>query len=153
MKDDLGYNVPPVPVRALLPRIADEWQAWMTVLGRSPAHRLVEPGACGQWSVKDLMAHVAVWDAQVVDDIDGYVARQPALRIDADDVNRREAERRAGWSAEEARAEMVTAHERMVARLSAVDQIDLAMIEVDTWAHYAEHRIEIDRWLRQAAAE
>ena len=152
MADSLGYN-PPQPVTEILPVIEAEWHRWLDVLDRVPANRIAEPGVCGRWSVKDLIGHVAVWDRQVLEDIDAYVAKQPPLAVSADDVNRREADRRSGMAVDDVVSEMHQAHERMLEQLTPVSEIDPKMVGVDTWEHYAEHATEIERWLASAPGE
>ena len=149
--DHLGY-APPRPVSEMLPLIDQAWSRFQAALDRVPAARIAEPGVCEQWSVKDLIGHVAFWDGQVIDDIDGYIARRPALKNPWNDWNAAEAAKRAGMSIEVLFAELTATHERMLARLSSVTEIDLEMIAVDTWEHYVEHAQEIERWLGAVGA-
>lgn len=43
-------------------KLWDEQADWETFLGQVPAERLVQPGACGKWSIKDVMGHAAAWE-------------------------------------------------------------------------------------------
>lgn len=40
------------------------------------------PGACGVWSVKDIIAHLASYEVVLVDILSGFVARQPTPSLD-----------------------------------------------------------------------
>jgi uncharacterized protein (TIGR03083 family) len=145
--DELGY-APPRPVSELLPLIDQAWRHFYRVMERVPPERMNEPGVCDEWSVKDLIGHVAFWDGQVIDDIDGYVARRPPLKNPWNAWNAEEAAKRADLSLDELSVELSETHERMLARLSNVTEIDPEMIADDTWEHYAEHAAEIERWLK-----
>jgi hypothetical protein len=151
MTERQRYN-PPQPVRELLPVIDAGWRHWLDSLARVPSDRIAEPGVCGDWSIKDLMGHVAFWDKQVIDDIDAYVANEPPLTDSVEGWNQREAHLRAGSTAESLSSEMHEAHARMLQRLTAVAEIDPKIVAVDTWEHYAEHSAEIERWLSSASA-
>jgi uncharacterized protein (TIGR03083 family) len=144
--DELGY-APPRPVSEMLPLIDQAWSRFREALECVPPGRMAEPGVCEQWSVKDLIGHVAFWDGQVIDDIDGYVDRRPALKNPWSEWNAAEAAKRAAVSLDDLLAELAATHGRMLARLSSVTEIDPEMIAVDTWDHYAEHAGEIERWL------
>lgn len=41
-------------------------QAWEATLAQIPAGQLQSPGVCGEWSVKDLVAHIAWYEAEMV---------------------------------------------------------------------------------------
>lgn len=152
MADNGGYE-PPQPVSALIPKIETSWQRWLDAIERVPAHRRAESGVCGDWSVKDLLGHVAFWDTQVLDDIDAYESGQPPLLNPWEDWNHREVTRRAALPVETIAAEMHDAHARMLERLAAVREIDPTIVAVDTWEHYDAHAAEIDRWLGSVPTE
>jgi uncharacterized protein (TIGR03083 family) len=146
MAEELGYN-PPQPVSEILLRIEEEWGPLLAVLASVPAELIAQPGVCGSWSVKDLIGHVAFWDRQVVDDIDGYIAGRPPLGNPWQEWNAAEAEKRAGLSLDELRREMADNHAKMLERLQEVAEIDPRMVAIDTWEHYQEHAAEIEQWL------
>ena len=49
----------------LLATLTTELDLFETLVMNHPQERLVEPGACGQWSVKDTMAHLAAWNQRI----------------------------------------------------------------------------------------
>lgn len=100
--------------------------------------------------MKDLIGHIAFWDGQVIDDIEGYVAGRPALRNPWQEWNAAEAAKRRDADREALVAELLGTHQRMLERLTTVPEIDPEMVGVDTWQHYDEHAREIERWLAAA---
>lgn len=56
-------------------------QEWESALSQVPEERMTEPGAAGEWSVKDLIAHVTVYERWTVEWL------EPALRGESPDWN------------------------------------------------------------------
>ena len=51
-----------------------EHQAFLAAIPRA---RMMEPGATGPWSVKDVIAHLAAWRARTVDRLEAAAAGRP----------------------------------------------------------------------------
>ena len=124
--------------------IDQSWERFLGVLDNVPEERMEEAGACGDWSVKDVMAHVAFWD-----DRDAFVANKLAAgeeveSLDWREANAQEAALRAGWTLEESRRELHAAHERLV---EAVDRHPDHDWDDDTFEHYDEHADDVRAWL------
>ncbi|HUG15392.1 MAG TPA: DinB family protein [Thermomicrobiales bacterium] len=133
---------------AAIERVEASWRAFNEAVDGVPAERMTEPGASGAWSVKDVLAHVAVWDDIQVDKIELKKNRAPLPEWDGfQAINDREHAARSGWSLEQARAEMLAAHERVVSALRTVVDIDPEEVKDDTWGHYDEHAAAIRAWL------
>ncbi|HET7093622.1 MAG TPA: maleylpyruvate isomerase N-terminal domain-containing protein, partial [Thermomicrobiales bacterium] len=50
----------------LLKRLDAAWQAFLTSYAGLPVARLTEPGVVGDWSVKDVIAHVTTWEEEAL---------------------------------------------------------------------------------------
>ena len=50
----------------LLRRIAAAWQDLLAACDGLSDAALLEPGVTGTWSVKDIIAHVTVWEAEAL---------------------------------------------------------------------------------------
>lgn len=133
----------------VLQRIERSWAALLAAVEAVPEGRKEEPGVCGEWSLADLLGHVAVWDRQVQDDIRGFDGGDAPIELDTDALNASEAEARAGHSFADARAEMARTHALMLEVLATARSVDDRMIAVDTWEHYDDHLREIDAWRRR----
>jgi hypothetical protein len=57
----------PTNKAALLDQIRTDRTQLVTTLGRIPSSRLEEPGAMGDWTVKDILAHVTAWERRLDD--------------------------------------------------------------------------------------
>jgi hypothetical protein len=139
-------------VRDALTRIEVSWRRLNAELDRIPRDRMVEPGAVGIWSVKDLLGHIAFWDEQAVVDGPLRLRGEADLSLDFDAINRREAARRADRSLDEQGAEMRQAHEALIAFLrgqSTTEREALGLcgcLQGYTHEHYDEHAADLRAW-------
>ena len=51
----------------LLNWLQEEYQQWQALLDQIGPARMDQPGVNGDWSVKDLVAHLAGWNRRLVD--------------------------------------------------------------------------------------
>jgi hypothetical protein len=140
----------PTDVRALLGRIDAGWREVLSALDGIPEDRLEEPGACGNWSIKNLMGHLAFWDAHVLEEIDSALAGQLEAEVDFQALNDADQAEREGRTLREEREAMQQAHAAVIARLEGVIGVDTARLDQaigrHTYAHYAAHARDIQRW-------
>lgn len=76
-------------------------------------------GACGTWSVKDIVAHLASYEEVLVDILAGFVGTGATPHLDryiqlADRFNDVEVEERRGESSAQVRESLTTAHARVM---------------------------------------
>jgi len=147
-------------------RSHSEWEALISQIGRD---RLGEPGVTGDWSVKDLIAHVAAWQQRVLDRMDADKTGQPAefTGWDVNDVNDRLYERHRGRSAEDILAFGRDTYARFIEHIGALTEEQIFKsghfsftkenvlydwIAGDTFEHYDEHSATIREWLQKVNA-
>ena len=63
----------------LLERIRAARAEWEAALAAVPAERMTEPGAAGEWSVKDVLAHVSYWEDWQADQLEGLLRGETAM--------------------------------------------------------------------------
>jgi hypothetical protein len=76
-------------------------------------------GACGVWSVKDIIAHLASYEEVLVDVLSGFVGRHPTPYLDkftglGGQFNDTEVERRKGRTAREVLGELNDTHAQVM---------------------------------------
>ncbi len=59
---------------AFVSTLNSDYQAWESLLDQVPEQQMTAPGAAGEWSVKDLIAHITVYERWTVEWL------EPALR-------------------------------------------------------------------------
>lgn len=138
----------------LIERLEQEWQALLRTWEGLPDDLLLEPGAVGQWSVRDVLAHIATWEGEFLKAAPIILEDKPLPRYGGIDAfNAREQERKHDLSLEEVRQELTPSHQRLLDRLAVlpyhpgrVEQRLRRRLRLDTYGHYREHAAHIAAW-------
>ena len=150
----------------LLAQIRAEWAAWEALIARAEG-RLTEPGACGEWSFKDVIAHMTVYQRFLAGLLGGNVreVHQPAeIGFDVQKRNEWFHEQDKNRSLEDVLAEARQVHGEIVRRVEEQTPEELRRHPVDwqawpawrwtihlTHEHYPEHVPDLEAWLARAA--
>lgn len=137
------------PAEMLL-RIAAAWRDWLLAIEGLPEDRVDEPSACGHWSVKDLVPHMALWDLQAIEKVDRHLAGLPARETDFQRMNDDWARMGRPGIYGLQLIEMHDVHRRLTHAVRDLADhesgIDPETIAVDTWDHYPEHTAQVRAW-------
>ncbi len=127
------------------------------VLARVEPARMTEPGVNGEWSVKDVLAHIAWWEQHLLrrlrtghDDLDeeGVDGRETTDRANAE-IFAANRERPLA----EVHAEYDASYREVLATIEGMSEDELASDEAydaigwDTFRHYPEHTAMLGKWL------
>lgn len=148
--------------------VEDSWRRFDAAIAGLDEAALAEPGVVGEWSVKDLLGHVAAWEQRALEHIERWRRGEPPVRaaLATDEYNAREAERRRGWTLAEMRDDVAETRRRLRAALASIADAEwAAVITIDgrqrtaaEWiggalggdegpgTHAAEHAEEIRAW-------
>ena len=150
-------------VERLLRRLESAWAALEASYSGLPDARLTEPGVMGDWSVKDILAHVTTWEEEALKHLPLIIegGRPPRYvtygGIDA--FNARMTEQKRGLSLTEVRRQLVETHRRLVdfVRSTSADQFTgetrfRRRLRLDTYSHYPQHAEAIRRWREQRSS-
>ena len=152
-------NVPSSAQRVLR-RLDQAWAAFrQSYAGLSDAE-LSAPRAVGEWSVKDIVAHVTTWEAEALQYLPLIAegGRPPRYSryggIDA--FNAQTTERKRGLSIQDVLRDLDDTHRRLV---DLVQRAPTALLEgstrfrrrlrLDTYGHYPQHAQAIRQWREQ----
>jgi len=130
-------------------RVEASWAALMDAIGGIPEERMREPGVAGDWSITDILAHVAWWEGRAIGTVERSLAGEPEPELGNDTVDSLNAgvyEERADWTVEQTLEELHGTHERFMAALRQHSTIDPDLIEGDTFEHFDEHAADIRAW-------
>jgi uncharacterized damage-inducible protein DinB len=143
---------PPQDVHELLRRIEDGWRDLLEAIDGIPDDRMEEPGVAGEWSVKDLLGHIAFWEDRASGHIERALAGLPDEESDAvvEELNAADHAARHDRTLSEERAALHRAHAAVIEQLESVAGLDAAQLDEavswDTYRHYAEHVPDIRAW-------
>lgn len=130
-------------------RVEASWSGLMDAINGFPEERMGEPGVAGDWSVKDVLGHVAYWEGRAIGAVERALNGEPepeASGDSADTINDGVYQERSGWTVAQALDELHGTHERFMAALRQHPDIDPNIIEGDTFEHYDEHAADISAW-------
>ncbi|MCA9877771.1 MAG: ClbS/DfsB family four-helix bundle protein [Thermomicrobiales bacterium] len=148
--DDAPAKTPPATTADLLQRIHSSWETFITSLDGLADELLLEPGAVGEWSLKNLFGHIALWDDLGRENVALALAGNPRSFDDYQELNDADHEARLHRTLDEERAAMQQSHAALVAELEAHDNTGVtaidAAIEGSTYGHYAEHLPDVRAW-------
>ncbi|MGH2727477.1 MAG: DinB family protein [Actinomycetota bacterium] len=136
--------------------LAAENAGWQELNAR--LHRLGEddwlrPGVNGDWTPKDLAAHVAVWHASATDRLEGVrmTGEMPPLPAPVDTINADQYERCRDLTLKEVRAMSGAARHRFreeIAQLPPEPEENVSMLIFgDGREHYDDHIPQLDAFL------
>lgn len=130
---------------ALSEQYAERSGAGLASAMRVPPDRREEPGVCGEWSLKDLLGHLAYWDSVRVGKLEAEAAGGTILTDERDDdtINAEQAGIRADWSWDDVLNEVTSTRERLIALLKQPSKLDNS----DVGSHWLGHREQIEAWL------
>ena len=139
------------PAAGLLRRLKANWDEWLFALAGLPVSRLTEPGVAGDWSVHDLMGHVAVWEGLALDRTRRLITGEVVERVDWRTINSRGVAERAGRSGMALRADMERTHGQLVAFIGGLTRAELRMTGLrsrlrSTATHSQEHAAQVRAW-------
>ena len=142
-------------VRETLARMDEAWAAFREKVHSVRPEKLELRVGEGQWSRKQMLAHVATWHERTVEALADLVDSQavPGPTEDTDVINARAARAAVGRTTGEILFSLDDSYRivhRSVSRLTdeqlmAHDSWAAAMIAGNTYDHYAEHLRDLDR--------
>lgn len=144
-------------VERLLRRLDAAWAAFEASYAGLSDAQLAEPGVAGDWSVRDILAHVTIWEEEALAHLPTIIAggRPPryAAQGGIDAFNARMVEGRRRLSLAEVRRQQAETHGRLVdfVRAAPADQFARETrarrrLRLDTYGHYPLHAATIRTW-------
>ena len=118
----VATNSQPVTLAETLDRIEATWRDWVLALEAVDPARRAEPGVCGWWSVKDLMAHIALWESVVPEHIQRWRLGLPEADHDVDLMNAEIVAENHNRSHALVRVDMHRAHQIALAAIREIDR-------------------------------
>jgi hypothetical protein len=144
----------------LLRRLEQRWSAFRESYAGLSEAEMTEPGVAGEWSVKDVIAHVTTWEEESLKHLPHILAggRPPRYSVTYGGIgafNAQTAERKRGLSLAEVLRQRDETHRRLVEFIQGTHEEDFARetrcrrrLRLDTYGHYARHAEAIRQWRR-----
>ena len=141
----------------LLKRLETTWTAFKeSYTGLSDAH-LLEPGVMGDWSVKDCLAHVTIWEEEALKYLpllsNGEKPPRYTRYGGIDGFNAQMIEQKRSLALSEVLSQLDETHCRLVSYLQSVPEEYFRgetrfrhRLRLDTYSHYPLHARAIQQW-------
>ena len=142
----------------LLNRLETAWSELKASYADLSESQLTKPGVTGDWSVKDILAHVTTWEAEALKYLPDILAgkkppRYSVLYGGIDAFNARMAEEKRGLSLSEVLAQLEATHRELLDQVHSAPEGQFARetrwrrrLRLDTYSHYPEHTRAIRAW-------
>jgi hypothetical protein len=130
----------------VLAQIDRGWANLTAAIDGLSTDRWGEPGVTGEWSVKDVLGHVAFWDRYSAEAVRRTTAGDPLpTGHDWQAMNDADYVAKVDWSVAAIQTELAEAHADILAAYRAFPDLTEDLAKED-WEHYDEHAAEIRAW-------
>jgi hypothetical protein len=149
----------------LLKQLDTAWTAFKESYAGLSDAQLMEPGVTGQWSVKDLIAHVTWWEEEALQHLPRILTggRPPRYSLQyggIDAFNAQMTEQTRGLSLADVLRQSEDTHQRLLAYIHSVPEEPFTRethfrrrLRLDTYSHYPKHAKAIRAWRERSAGE
>jgi hypothetical protein len=146
----------------LLTKLEQAWALFTESYVGLSAEQMVEPGVTGDWSVKDILAHINWWEEEALKYLPLILqgkrsARYADLYGGIDAFNAQMTELKRGLSLGEVLEQLEETHARLIEYIQAVPEEQFASetrfrrrLRLDTYSHYPEHILAIGEWRKRS---
>ena len=144
--------------RQLLRRLDAAWGAFEESYAGLSDAQLMKPGVTGDWSVRDILAHVTTWEEEALTHLPLVLAGGTPPRYSIryggiDAFNARMTKQKRSLSLSEVRAQLAATHGRLVDFIQSAPEHQLIgetrfrhRLRLDTYSHYPLHAVAIRQW-------
>lgn len=131
----------------IIARIDDAWAEFLPLLDGLSDEAVDQPGVCGYYSLKDLVAHLAYWEDQTREVVEsGHDGS-----FDVETVNDRVYARYRDTPYVELRKWLIDGHARARETFATARDLTEDDVKDDTWEHWQEHGNQIRSWRSKAS--
>jgi hypothetical protein len=147
----------------LLERMDKAWGALKESYAGLPDSQLVEPGVTGNWSVKDILAHVTTWEEEALKYLPVILkgGRPPKYSIlygGIDAFNSQTVEQKRTYSLSDVLDQMDEVHRQLIDYVQSIPEDQFVKetrfrrrLRLDTYSHYPVHTKMIREWRERSA--
>ena len=148
----------------LLKRIDRAWEEFKASYVGLLDSELLEPCVSGNWSVRDIIAHVTWWEEEALKHLPVILAGGKPLRYSVayggiDTFNAQMTEQKRNLSLDQVLRQRDETHHRLIDFVQTVPEDQIARetrfrrrLRLDTYSHYPKHAEAIRKWREQRPA-
>ncbi len=150
----------------LIEMVKQERAAWQALIKQFDPERLTLPGVVGDWSVKDIIAHLTWFEREMLELVKRHALEGSDLwNLPTDERNAAIYSEIRGQSLEQVLEESNQVYNQLIALLPSLTNQDLTdpgsfpgmppdwqpwmIIADNTYEHYQHHILDIERWISE----
>lgn len=142
----------------VLDKLHNAWNEFNESFGGLSDKLILKPGVTGDWSVKDIIAHISWWEEEALKHLPHILQGiTPPRYKDAygglDAFNALMSEQKHSLTLDEVRQQSLDTHHRLIAYLETIPDEQFTTetrfrrrLRLDTYSHYPEHTRAIRAW-------
>ena len=147
----------------LLKRLDQAWVTLKEAYTGLPEAQLIKPGVAGDWSVKDILAHVTTWEEEALKYLPLILegGRPPRYSVKyggIDAFNAQMTEQKRDLSLAEILRQLEGTHQRLIDYIKSAPEEEFTRetpfrrrLRLDTYSHYPLHARMIREWRERSA--
>jgi hypothetical protein len=145
----------------LLARLEKAWRDFHESFAGLSDSQMVQPGVTGDWSARDILAHVTTWEQEALKHLPtilkgGKPPRYSVTHGGINDFNRIMTEQKRDLTLTDVRRELDDIHRRLIRFVESAPEEQFQTetpfrhrLRLDTYSHYPKHAEAIRRWRKQ----
>ena len=156
----------------LIKRIETAWDSLQTALDGLTEEQMHQPGVVGEWTIKDLLAHITAWQSRLITTLfkaeKGFVPETTAGGKTVDQMNEKFYQEMRDRPFEQVWDDLDASYHQLLSRLAGWKEKDLfdpkrfkwmkgspfvEYIAGDSYEHYEEHAAQIRAWRKTQVNE
>lgn len=158
----------PLTVQELIDQINAEHNTWQALIDQIDPEKMNDPGVSGEWSLKDVIAHISWHENEMVTMVQTHVLKGSDLwDLITDERNAIIQEENQDKSLEQVLEESNQIHQQLMDLLPSLSDGDLTnpenfagmppdwqpwtILADNTYEHYQHHILDLKRWIRKSA--
>jgi hypothetical protein len=141
-----------------LARLEKSWRDFHEAFAGLSDSQMMEPGVTGDWSVRDILAHVTTWEQEALKHLPTILNGDKPPRYSVthggiNGFNRMMTEQKRGLTLTDVRRELDDIHRSLIRFVESVREEQFQTetsfrrrLRLDTYGHYPKHAEAIRRW-------
>ncbi len=132
----------------ILQDISKSWLELVKAIRPMTSEQMETPDRVGEWSIKDIMAHITFWESRLIHNI-GILEQggTPPSTDDFERLNREDVTRSRKASLDDVKAQFDETHDQVMAMLENTSVLSRELVAESTYEHYDEHLADIRKAL------
>jgi len=156
----------------LIQKIESEWDNLQTSLDGLTEEQMHQPGAVGEWAIKDILAHITAWQTRLITTMfkaeKGFTPETTEAGKTVDQMNEKYYREMKDRPFDQVWDDLDASYHQLLSRLAGWKEKDLfdpkrfkwmkgapfvEYISGDSYEHYAEHAAQIRAWRKTIGNE